>query len=159
MEINRNTNYYLELLVTNTAGNGVTGLTITYEIIKSLDNSVIDSGTLSDVGNGIYQDSYVFDTLGQYRILYYVPSPYSNEIESILITDTYDKIERILGLSQENYKLFDPTWDADSNMTSCTIRTYPTPADCNADTNPLASYQMTAVYLHGRTVSYKVVEV
>jgi len=75
-------------------------LSVSYSIYKSEDNSVIDSGSLSNPGNGMYTGSYLCDTLGQYYIIYTTPSGYTDELESIMVsseTAKADVLARILG--------------------------------------------------------------
>ena len=70
-----------------------------------------------------------------------------------------DKIKFILGLSQENYKLFDIVYSGDL-ITSTTIKTYPTSDDCENNTNPLATYSVVATYdVDGKLLTYKVKKV
>jgi len=57
-----------------------------------------------------------------------------------------DDIKRLLGLNQENYRIINPSYDTNSNLLSATIKTYPTKADANADTNVIATYTMIASY-------------
>jgi hypothetical protein len=79
--------------------------------------------------------------------------------EEDLIKIETDKIKFILGLSQENYKLFDIVYSGDL-ITSTTIKTYPTPNDCENNTNPLATYNVTATYdVDGKLLTYKVKKV
>ena len=67
-----------------------------------------------------------------------------------------DKIKFILGLSQENYKLFDIVYSGDL-ITSTTIKTYPSAIDCENNTNPLATYSVVATYdLDGKLLTYQV---
>lgn len=71
-------------------GNGdfVLGLTVTYEIRKCADDSLVASGTMSAVGN-VYSASYTFADTGEYRILYTTPDTYENGFENVLV-DEYD---------------------------------------------------------------------
>ena len=62
--------FYFHLLVTDPNGDSKTGLNVTYIIYKSSDNSIVNSGTLVDVGNGAYEGSYTFTSSGQYYIIY-----------------------------------------------------------------------------------------
>jgi hypothetical protein len=73
-----------------------------------------------------------------------------------LIKTETDKIKFILGLSQENYKLFDIVYSGDL-ITSTTIKTYPTANDCENNTNILATYSVIATYdSTGKLLTYKV---
>ena len=75
-----------------------------------------------------------------------------------LITTETDKIKYILGLSQENYRIFSPLYNSSGLLTSGTIRTYQTATDCNNNTNVLASYTITATYSGTNMLTYKVVK-
>lgn len=167
-EITKSTTYYLESLVTDQQGDGVTGLTVTYKVIRSSDNTVLASGTLSDIGDGVYKGSYLFSVVGQFRVLYFTPTNYLDAIETVNVSDATtvaisDKIDRILGLSMENYRLFDSLWDKSNNMTFTRIRLYPTPEDVDTDTNAFAEYEVRSAYGKGKyrnnVVDYRVKKV
>ena len=154
-EITKGTTYYLESLVTDQQGDGVTGLTVTYKVIRCSDNTLLDSGTLTDVGDGAYQGSYFFDNVGQFRVLYFTPTSYLDAIETVNVTNCSnvaisEKIDRILGLSQENYRLFATEWDRAQEMTRGRLRIYPTADDVKNDTNHIAEYEIEAVYGQGK---------
>lgn len=158
-QIDINTIYYLEIFVTDSHGDPVTGLTISYQIYKSLDNSLIDSGSMIEIGNGIYQKAYTFTAKGQYRIIYITPYDYTNEIEGIMVIDkvaTQIDLSRILGLVQENFRIFDPVYDTKGNMTNATVKIYPNAIDCENDTNEIAEYEVTSVFnAQGLMTAYK----
>jgi len=66
-------------------------------------------------------------------------------------------LRRILGLSQENYRIFNPVYDVNSSLTSATIKIYNTASDCEANINPIATYQLRSGYdVQNRMNSYKV---
>jgi hypothetical protein len=154
--------YIFDTSIIDKNGSFKSGLTVTYKIYKSIDNSLISSGTLVEVGSsGIYQFSYLFTVLGQYRLEYYTPTKYENGIEMIEIQD--NQLARILGLSQENYRIFNPVYvkkNGQQCMTTATIKTYSTALDCTNDTNKIAEYQITATFdTEARMSHYKVVKV
>lgn len=148
----KNTTYYLELGVIANNGNFVSGLTITYNIYKSSDNTLIQTGTLTEIGtSGVYKDSATFTTADQYRIEYFTPIPYENTTESILVVDVSmgdldDKITRILGLSNENMKLISPRYDRHGNLIDGQIKIYASASDADNDINPIATYRVTAYH-------------
>jgi len=149
MKIDKDTTYILELFVVDNVGEPVTGLATSYTIYKSSDNSIINSGTLVEIGAGVYTSSYLFNNLGQFRIVYNTPSGYTDEIESILVTSETAKssdVLRILGLSDENKKILNTSHDGNGNITNATIKIYPSSVDFENDTNVLATYQFTATY-------------
>ncbi len=68
-----------------------------------------------------------------------------------------DKIDRILGLCQENYRLINPIYDKRLNLIGGTIKIYPTAVDCENDTNATAEYGITATFnRQNHMTSYKV---
>jgi hypothetical protein len=144
----RNTTYKLLILVTDNTGAGVVGLTINYSIYDN-NNTLVYSGTLSDSGNGIYDDSYVFTDINQYYILYETPNGYTNEIEHINIVQDYAKettLLRALGLSDENKRILNTIHDSNGSLTNATIKIYPNATDFENDTNVLAVYEYEATY-------------
>jgi len=169
-KIIQGTTHYLEVVLTDKNGDFVTvldtGESITYEVRKSSDNSLFASGSLSLVGN-IFKDSVLFDTLGQYRVLYTTPDKYENGLEQIEvveeITDDLSgittRLNRLLGLGMENYRIFNPSYDNRNNMKSGTIKIYPSASDVDADTNAIAEYEITATYSGVRMTSYKMKKV
>jgi hypothetical protein len=56
------------------------------------------------------------------------------------------KILNILGLTQHNTQIKDQVYDASDNLTSATIRLYPSGTDAENDTNHFQEYFMTAEY-------------
>jgi len=68
-------------------------------------------------------------------------------------------LDRLLGLLQENFRITNPVFDANNNMTSCTLKIYPTATDCENDTNAIATYTVTATYSGNNLASYKVKKV
>jgi len=153
--------YYLELLVTDNHGDPLSGLSVSYSIHNSINETVFDSGILADIGNGIYKKSITFNIVGQYRIIYTTPINYSDEIEVVLVkevTASDATVRRILGLCQENYRIFNPTYDKNNNLIGGIIKIYPTSNDVDTDTNSIASYSINASFDSSRNLmkSYKV---
>jgi len=144
-----NTAYFLELFVTDLSGSPVTGLSPTYVIYKSSDNSVVDSGSFIDEGNGVYHASYTFSALGQYYIIYSTPVNYTDEIENIMVIDRYareDDLLRALGLTDENKKILDTEHNSDGQLTHAIIELYPSAIDFDNNTNVMATYEYNATY-------------
>ncbi len=78
---------YLETTIIDENGDFVTGLTIAYEIRKSIDNSLVTSGTLTEDSGGIYTTSYTFTSTGEYRVIYNPPATYEHGFENIMVED------------------------------------------------------------------------
>jgi len=141
----QNTQYYLESSATDTRGNFISGLTINYTVYKSSDDSLVDSGIMTEIGTtGIYKAPIIFTEAIQYRVIYITPLRYENIIETIIVTEIGEQLKRILGLSQENYRIFNPQYDRHNNLIAGTIKTYSNANDVDTDTNPIAEYEITA---------------
>lgn len=55
-------------------------------------------------------------------------------------------MDRVLGLSQENFRLKDQSYDGDGNLTSATVRIYANATDAQNDQNHIAQYGITATF-------------
>ncbi len=82
------------------------------------------------------------------------PDDYKADVSGMIID-----IKRLLGLNQENYRLFNPVYDSDGYLLSVTTKIYQTAADCDNDTNAIAEYTMQATYLNKQLNTYKVIKV
>jgi len=160
----KGTTYYMEVFVVDNKGDPVTGLTIAYSIYNSNTDVSIDSGSLIEVGEGVYKKQYTFNDMGQFRIVYTTPSKYNDSMETVLVEDdNIALLKRILGMSQENYRILNPTYvdiNGQSCMTACTIKIYPSAVDVDANINEIATYQVTSSYnSEAEMISYKVKKV
>jgi hypothetical protein len=72
--------------------------------------------------------------------------PSLSDIEGSEVLAKQVDILRLLGLSQENFRVINQLYDNDGNLTSATVRTYSTATDAQNNTNPMAEYQMTATF-------------
>jgi hypothetical protein len=145
----KDTIYNLIIFITDNLGNGKTGLSVTYKIYKSSDNSLITTSSLIDSGNGIYKGTYTFINIDHYYIVYETPNGYTDEIEAInVILDLAKEntLLRVLGLSDENKRITNTVHDNYGNITGATIKIYPTATDFENDTNTLATYIYSATY-------------
>jgi hypothetical protein len=154
-EITKGTTYYLETLVLDQQGNPATGLTMSYKVIRSSDNSVLASGSLSHIGDGVYQNSYLFDTNGQFRILYIAPNDYKNDIETINVADASstavsNMLKRVLGLCHENFRVEQPVYNKAGDLTDGIIKIYDNASDLENDINPIAVYDVKTEYKAGK---------
>jgi hypothetical protein len=63
----------------------------------------------------------------------------------------------IKGLVQNNFRILSPSYDASNNLTTATIKIYPTATDTNNDTNSIASFALSATYdVNNNMATYKV---
>jgi hypothetical protein len=109
---------------------------------------------------GIYTASFVPDEVGQWRIRITSVINKDNYSKIYEIDENTEKLARTLGLSQENYRILNPVYDAHNNLLTATTKIYATASDCNADTNAIATYQVTSTYdSQNRMKTYKVVKI
>jgi hypothetical protein len=142
------------------------GVTTLYPkaFIYDIDGNLITTVNLTHVANGLYIEEYTPNGTYKQLIVNYVVYSDTSRITAsddygigadTLYVDTF--ISRILGLSQENYRIFSPVYNANKDMTSCTIKIYSSATDCDNDTNSLATYLVTSEYDGGnKMTSYKV---
>jgi len=70
-----------------------------------------------------------------------------------------EAIARILGLNQQNIRMFNQVYDGSRNLVSCSMKIYKTASDVDTDTDPLAIYVMNATYdIDGKLTDYKLKE-
>ena len=160
--------------------NGVpkTGLSPTVDVWKLSDDSqVVTAQAMTEVGGGFYKYLFTgYSALEDYsvqcdagddlpdaeRYSFAGNEGFHDDIYDIqqTVTSIETLTKRILGLSQENYRLFDTAYDATGQrLTGCTIKLYGSKADAEADTNYTARYTMTALYgASGQLSDYKVVK-
>jgi len=103
IKIAPNTFYSLEVLVTDSKGKGIDGLSIDFEIIKVFDsNTTVLAGTMDVVGKGVYKKDIKLTTVGQYRVEYRhidVEGYYLDTIETIIVEQPVvlmDNIPKVL---------------------------------------------------------------
>lgn len=78
------------------------------------------------------------------------------------ISDSLDSLgsmtKRILGLTQENFKIYDQQYE-NNYLTSCKIRIYESKDDLELDQNEIAEYHMSATYDNGNCIHYQVTRI
>jgi len=157
-----------ETVVLGTDGKRATGLEVEYLLYNSTW-SLVGSGDMVE-SLGVYSVVLNLATLGQYTLLIATPTGYEDGMEQISVIEQpakeasvqaeNEKIARILGLVQENFRAFDHVYDSEGNQTSSTVKIYGSASDCNSDINPIATYAVTATYTSGhKLTSYKVTKV
>ena len=149
--IKQNTSHFLIVVALDSKGDYKSGLTITYEVRKSDDNSLITNGTLTNTGN-IYTDTISITDIGEYYILYFTPSKYENGLETLIVqtSDINDiqasldvlgvKLCKVLGLVQSNFRLTNQVYDANDCLTSAKMAIYNSAFDTQNQINPIAEY-------------------
>jgi len=140
-------------------GSPKTGLTPTIEIRRADTGAVIVNwATMTEVGTGWYKYDFTsIDETLEYLITcdggtsLTTAERYTfagTELKSHLIP-LKEALARILGLTQENFRIVSSTYvtiNEQECLTSATIKIYPSASDVDADTNSIATYSLTATY-------------
>lgn len=159
-----------DFLVLDEADSPVTGLLLGDFTVKlyNPDKTEITSGiSLDEIENGLYRIKFTPDLLGQWELAIYHTTyfPFGKGqnyrcVDSLggITPETDEMIRRILGLSQENYRIINPQYDTRNNLIGGIIKIYPTSADVETDTNAIASYEIEAQFKANNHMmsSYKV---
>jgi len=70
-----------------------------------------------------------------------------------------EQMQRLLGLSFENYRILNPSYDSLGKLISAKIRIYNSKSDCENNINYIAEYKLSATYdSEGKLSSYTVVK-
>lgn len=155
-----------------------TGLSPTLKIWRVSDAfPVIVAGSMSEIGGGFYRYNFSGysptidyaircdggDVLSNSeRYSFAGNEGFHDDIYDIqqTVTAIETLVKRILGLSQENYRLFNTSYDISGmRLVGCTIKLYNNKGDCDADLNHFSRYTMSATYgQDGQLSDYKVVK-
>lgn len=155
-----------------------TGLSAKIDIWRVSDNvRVVNQLAMSEIGGGFYKYQFsAYDPMLEYaircdggltlsegeRYTFAGNEGFHDDITDIKAT--VDSIEilvkRILGLSQENYRIFNSVYDVEGKrLVGCSIKIYNNKSDCDNDENWIARYTMSANYgENGQMSAYKVVK-
>ncbi|MHA1304501.1 MAG: hypothetical protein ACTSPI_12460 [Candidatus Heimdallarchaeaceae archaeon] len=162
-----------DFIVLDEADNPVTGLDSSdfTVILYNPDKNEITSGiSIEEIGDGLYRISFTPDALGNWTLFVYnnMYFPFGKGqtyqcVISLSGNSNNELVKRILGLSQENYRIFNPIYvekNLQQCLTSAAIKIYSSAADCEADTNAIAEYNISAIFdSKARMISYKVKKV
>jgi hypothetical protein len=159
-----------DFTVTDSYHTPVTGLNIGNFDLKiyngsGINNTSLVNANLQELGNGNYRLKFTPDSKGIWGIILKNPLyfPYGKgagvNVIDYDIQDVGDMLKRILGLTQENYYVYDTEFDNDDNMTSSKIRIYSDGNSIGTTNNILAEYNVTATYIDGNLETYSVKKV
>jgi len=155
-----------------------TGLSPKIDIWRVSDNAqVVTQGDMVEIGGGFYKyDFATYSPQLEYmircdggetlstaeRFTFAGNEGFHDDIDDIktIVEDIEILVRRVLGLSQENYRLFNTVYDGSgTKLIGCTIKLYASKTDCENDTNAIARYTMTASYdVNSQLNDYKVVK-
>jgi archaellum component FlaC len=112
-------------------------------VLSSVNDLTADITGISTAVSSIESDvSQVLSDLGQV----------SSDVQMI-----QDTVIRIAGLNQENYRIINQQYNADNKLVGADIRIFGSAADTLSNSNPIATYQLSAVYNgSGLLIDYRV---
>lgn len=139
------------------------GVTLTNESILIINNNILElTGITINISNqltGITND--INDMSNQLIDITNDINNLSDQLTGMtyIMNIINEDIKRILGLTQENFRIMDQVYDSKDLLQSATIKIYNNSNDCDNDINSLAEYSMTAIYdINGRLTDYKVIK-
>ena len=171
INIENNKEFEDEFVVVDEDDNPVTGLipgnfTVLLYNPSGDEVSASISVTISEIENGIYKLLFTPNALGNWELIIsnstYFPWGKYGHYKSVKATNDkmFDYLERIIGLCQENFRIFNPEYNRAGDLTQGTIKIYENANDVDNNTNPIATYQVITSYGKGKynrnAVGYKV---
>ena len=121
--------------------------------------------TVSELGDGHYYAEFTPGSIGDYMLVVYhatyFPWGKSNNIK--VFNNDFDTIsvivERILGLTQENYYVYDTVYNDAGNMTNSKIKIYEQGFTVGGATGVIAEYNVVATWDDLNMETYAVTKV
>jgi len=157
MDIQKDIISYDDFAVMDENDNPVIGLVdenFTRKLYNPDKNEV--SGTISviisEIGSGLYRVSFTPNKLGNWSLVIYNDTYFpwgkgSNyKCVEYQMSNTIELLKRVLGLSNENIRLFDPVYNSNHKLLSGTFKIYDTKSDCELDVNNIGIYKVIAEY-------------
>lgn len=131
-----------------------------------ITGTLVSTFTLPHIAGGLYGTTHTFTTGGHYTVVYQLftdvgftsPSVFDVEAEAIEANSDKTNILRILGLTHDNVKIDNQTYDGENNLLTSRIRHYDTEANANTGGTAglLNTWQVTATYTAGLLSDYRV---
>ena len=153
--------------MTNNLVSGITLSEFSIHLYDPTDNEIYNGSnvTISELGDGHYYAEFTPTMIGDYMLVVYhttyFPWGKSNNIK--VFNNDFDTIsvvvERILGLTQENFYVDNTIYDTEGNMTSSRIRIYDDSVSVGGSSNIMATYAVSASYINNQMDKYSVVKV
>jgi len=158
---------YDDFRVVDSSDVAVTGLVagdFTIRLYNPSGTEVSGSITVSitELGNGDYRASYTPNANGLWFLMIihatHFPEGKGNnhQVFDADISTVHTNVVRALGLAQENFRIYDQTYDSGGNMTDAKVKIYPTATDADNDTNAIATYTIEATFSGVECTEYKV---
>lgn len=134
--------------------------------VYDLSGTLVLTLPLPHIAGGLYGDTHTFTSGGHFTVVYQMftdvglssPSDFDIEAEAIEANSDKTNILRILGLTHDNVRIDQQTYDGGDNLLTSRIRHYDTEANANVGgaTGLLNTWQVTATYTAGFLSDYRV---
>ncbi len=87
--------YYMQMFIEDQDGNGKPGLKIPYYIYQAKGGYLRKRGQMIEdlTAPGVYVQSYTFNKLGQFRIIFRPPNPYSDMMEIVNVIGSQIRVK------------------------------------------------------------------
>jgi hypothetical protein len=134
--------------------------------VYNINGTLVLTLSLPHIVGGLYGATHTFSGAGHYTVVYQlfrdasfiIPSGFDIEAEAIEANSDKTNIVRILGLTHDNVRIDEQTYDAQNNLLTSRIRHYDTASNqaLGGLTGLLNTWQVTAVYTAGFLSDYRV---
>lgn len=134
--------------------------------VYNISGTLVLTLSLSHIAGGLYGTTHTFTVGGHYTVVYQLfldagfttLSSFDIEAEAIEANSDKTNILRILGLTHDNVKIDNQTYDGENNLLTSRIRHYDTETNANLGgaTGLLNTWQVTATYTAGLLSDYRV---
>jgi len=151
----------------NSLVSGIPVSEFTVHLFDPTDSEIYNGSnvTFVELGNGHYYAEFTPNQVGDWMMAVYHPTyfPWGKTDDIQVYINDFDSmtamIQRILGLTQENFNVDETIYDTEGNMTSSRIRIYNDGVSVGTANDILAVYNVTATYIDNRMETYSVVKV
>jgi hypothetical protein len=134
--------------------------------VYNITGTLVFTLSLPHITGGLYGTTHTFSTGGHYTVVYQLfkdagfttVSIFDIEAEAIEANSDKTNILRILGLTHDNVKIDNQTYDTENNLLTSRIRHYDTEANMllAGATGLLNTWQVVAEYTAGLLSDYRV---
>ena len=134
--------------------------------VYDINGTLVATLSLPHIVDGLYGTTHTFNGSGHYTIVYQLfkdagfstPSTFDIEAEAIEANSDKTNILRILGLTHDNVRIDEQTYDTENNLLTSRIRHYDSAANQAAGgvTGLLNTWQVVATYTAGLLSDYRV---
>jgi hypothetical protein len=124
-----------------------TGLSPVIDIWELDGTHVVNAQAMVEIAGGFYKyDFSVYDASVDYVVRADSVILTGPERYSYSSNEHKTELDRILGLSHENIRIYDQDYSSEGNLLSCKVRIFSNADDCNNNIDQIGTYTMTSAY-------------